>query len=64
MRIHIDETRCQGFGLCKLAAPDFFDVGDRDGYAIALVDRVPPGREDEAAAAARQCPMAAIALID
>jgi ferredoxin len=64
MRIKIDERRCQGFGMCALAAPELFKVGERDGYAIALIEQ--PGAEQYEAAreAAAACPMSAIELID
>ena len=29
MKIKIDERRCQGFGMCALAAPELFKVGEK-----------------------------------
>jgi ferredoxin len=64
MKAKIDERRCQGFGMCALAAPRLFEVGQRDGYAIALVDEIPADQIDAARAAVKECPMRAIKLVD
>lgn len=64
MRIKIDERQCQGFGLCAEVAPHLFKVGERDGYAVALV----PELTDEQLASAREaeaaCPMRAIQIVE
>jgi ferredoxin len=64
MRIKIDERKCQGFGMCAVTAPHLFKVGERDGYAVALVDEVKPEQMEIAQEAAASCPMSAIDLIE
>jgi ferredoxin len=64
MKIKIDERRCQGFGMCALTAPDLFKVGEKDGYAVALVSEVAPEQAEAARAAVESCPMRAIELIE
>ncbi|HKS98727.1 MAG TPA: ferredoxin [Rugosimonospora sp.] len=61
MRIKLDRTVCDGFGVCGLRAPETFSL-DEWGYA-ALVDRsgeVAPGREDGVRQALLDCPVHAI----
>jgi ferredoxin len=62
MKIRIDERRCQGFGMCAIAAPELFAVGEKDGYAVALVSEVAPEQREAAQAAVENCPMHAIDL--
>lgn len=63
MRAVVNNRKCQGFGICKLAAPELFEVGEADGYAIVLKDPIPLSQADDAESAARQCPMEAIELL-
>jgi ferredoxin len=64
MKIKIDERRCQGFGMCALAAPGLFKVGEKDGYAVALVSEVAPEQREAAQTAVENCPMHAIELVE
>jgi ferredoxin len=64
MKIRIDERRCQGFGMCAIAAPELFAVGEKDGYAVALVSEVAPEQREAAQAAVENCPMHAIELTE
>jgi ferredoxin len=64
MKITIDERRCQGFGMCALAAPELFKVGEKDGYAVALVSEVTHEQIEAARAAVENCPMHAIELTE
>lgn len=61
MKIHIDELRCEGYGFCEQAAPDLLAL-DSEGELRVLVEQVPEGRDEDAAAAVRVCPMAALRL--
>lgn len=64
MKIKIDERRCQGFGMCALTTPNLFKVGEKDGYAVALVSEVAPEQLEAAQAAVASCPMSAIDLTE
>jgi ferredoxin len=59
-RISVDNDRCELYGICQWEAPEIFEL-DRDGrlrYRRQLVDE----DVEQAAAAARCCPMQAIVL--
>ena len=65
MRIKLDRTVCDGFGVCGLRAPDSFTL-DEWGYA-ALADRtgmVPAEREPAVRNAMSGCPVQAITELD
>ncbi|MGW2201479.1 ferredoxin [Streptomyces sp. NPDC001774] len=52
MKLLLDSTLCQGYGLCQESAPDLVEL-DEWGYAKVVVLDVPSG--PEAAARARAC---------
>lgn len=62
MRIEVSRTRCESFGFCEQAAPELLRLDD-EAEPQLLVDPVPPGQEGKAEAAARACPVAALALL-
>ncbi|MFG2550973.1 ferredoxin [Streptomyces sp. NPDC048581] len=62
MKLLLDSTRCQGYGLCQEPAPEQIDL-DEWGYAQVRVTEVPPGGEDAAAAAVDACPNSALRLV-
>jgi ferredoxin len=64
MKIQIDSTKCDAYGLCAEAAPQLFELDDF-GYATATNDGVVPG-SDEAAAqqAISECPVSAIRVLE
>lgn len=77
MKIRINDRKCQGFGMCALAAPDVFGVDENDGYAYVKIPHrqaMPSDRLKEAhapevnleavQAAAASCPMQAIDISD
>ena len=59
-RIMIDRTACSGFGSCIEQSPSLFTLG-ADGIATAPAET---GSAEAAVAAARACPMGAIAVLD
>lgn len=62
MRVQLDATRCDGYGRCAEVAPDLFML-DEWGYGTPVTaGEVPPGSEDVAQLAARECPMKAILI--
>jgi ferredoxin len=64
MRVHVDESKCQGHNRCYALAPELFDVDDF-GSAHEIGDgTVPPELEDKARLAAANCPEYAIVLTD
>jgi ferredoxin len=61
MKVQIDLTKCSGMGLCEVAAPSVFEVGE-DGQAHIIAE---PVSDDDAAAveeAVRNCPTMALSL--
>ncbi|ULR52081.1 ferredoxin [Streptomyces deccanensis] len=62
MKVHVDETKCCGAGLCVLIAPEVFDQRDEDGIVV-LLDQTPAAPHHPAVReAAAVCPTAAITL--
>ena len=61
MKIDIDLTKCSGMGLCEVAAPFIFEVGE-DGQAHLIAE--PVTKDDDAAVeeAVRNCPTMALSL--
>ncbi|OBK83473.1 ferredoxin [Mycolicibacter sinensis] len=64
MKVWVDPERCQGHGLCKMIAPDSFDLDDIDGHSTAANEVVPADQQDLVREAARSCPEQAIILTD
>ncbi|NKZ13014.1 ferredoxin [Mycolicibacterium septicum DSM 44393] len=59
MKVHVDDDRCRGHGVCVAVCPDVFTLTD-GGYAEALVDDVPPELASEVPEAVTACPEHAI----
>ncbi|MFG2294396.1 ferredoxin [Streptomyces sp. NPDC048603] len=59
MKLLLDSTRCQGYGLCQEHAPELVEL-DEWGYAKVLTVAVPSGAEDTARACADSCPNSAL----
>jgi ferredoxin len=59
VRIHVDQARCEGHGVCQAAAPEVFDLDD-DGVVLVRLDPVPAELEALARSAVNQCPVAAM----
>ncbi|MGW0173715.1 ferredoxin [Rhodococcus sp. NPDC003322] len=60
MRIRLDRTVCDGFGICARHAPQYFSLDDW-GYATLIGDgSVPPEDHDAAMRALLDCPAHAI----
>ena len=63
MRIRLDRTVCDGFGVCAKHAPDYFSLDDW-GYASLVGDgSVPPDDRDAVRRARYDCPVHAITEI-
>lgn len=59
MKLLLDSTRCQGYGLCQEHAPELIEL-DEWGYAKVIVFDVPPPSEETARACAESCPNSAL----
>ncbi|MBS1692798.1 MAG: ferredoxin [Actinobacteria bacterium] len=60
MKLVLDSTACQGYGLCQQAAPDLVDLDDW-GYAGLLGDGVLTAEQhDPANDAVSSCPARAL----
>ncbi|MFG2606264.1 ferredoxin [Streptomyces sp. NPDC048514] len=62
MKLLLDATRCQGYGLCQEPAPELIDL-DEWGYAQVSDTPVPEGGEEAAAEAVAACPNSALRLV-
>ena len=60
MKLVLDSTACQAYGLCQQAAPDLVDLDD-SGYAELIGDgTVPADERNNAHDAASSCPARAL----
>ena len=60
LKVHVEAVRCQGHNRCFAIAPALFEIDDY-GNSMAVGDgSVPPGLEDKARLAAKNCPEHAI----
>ena len=60
MKLVLDQTACQGYGMCQEAAPDLVDLDDW-GYAGLIGDGAVPGdQQGQAREAESVCPVAAL----
>lgn len=62
MKLQLDSTLCQGYGLCHERAPELVGI-DEWGYAHLIAATVPGTAADEAAEAVTSCPNAALRLV-
>jgi ferredoxin len=59
--VQADLGQCQGYGNCVAAADDTFDLDD-DGVVVLLRAEIPESDRDRVEAAARSCPVSALAV--
>ena len=64
MRVILDLGRCNAYGNCVIEAPDVFDIDDATGLAVVLEEHPAEERRAKVEAAARLCPVLAIAVED
>jgi ferredoxin len=64
VRVHVDESLCQGHTLCAMAAPEVFHLRDEDGHAYVAVTEFTPTIMEAARRAASTCPEQAIVVED
>ncbi|SFB56613.1 Ferredoxin [Amycolatopsis marina] len=61
MHVTIDFDRCEGHGLCALAAPAVFWIDD-EGYT-QFVAEPPENERDNVTSAVQECPARAVRLL-
>lgn len=62
LRVDIDETLCNGYGNCVVAAPDVFDLDVGTNIAVVQPGHPVDGDGPALREAAADCPVRAIAL--
>ena len=62
MKVKVDRQKCEAHGVCVLAAPSVFALGDDDSVVTVLQEH--PGEElqSQVEEAVRLCPVAAITV--
>lgn len=63
MRVKVDHTKCSGIGLCELAAPTVYEVGD-DGQSHVLKDEAAAQELRAVEDAIAGCPTGALSIED
>jgi ferredoxin len=63
MKVRVDTTKCSGIGLCEVAAPTVFEVGD-DGQSHAISPEPPEGERAAVDEAVNNCPTGAGSMED
>lgn len=61
MKILLERPRCEGHGLCEEAAPDLMHLDDEGELVIDRAE-IDDARRDQAQAAVRVCPVAALRI--
>jgi ferredoxin len=64
MRVVTDLTRCQGYANCLGEAPEVFDLDEATNLVVVLQEHPPEELREAVHAAARVCPVQAIAVED
>jgi ferredoxin len=62
VKVRVDSERCQGHTLCKMIAPDSFELNEIDGSSSPVSEVVPPEEEDAVREAVHSCPEQAISI--
>jgi ferredoxin len=57
--IRADHKKCEGFGNCVMAAPEFVDV-DEEGVVVVLQEQIPESALSRVENAVRSCPVSAL----
>ncbi|MET0900457.1 MAG: ferredoxin [Mycobacterium sp.] len=60
MRIRLDRTLCDGFGLCAKHAPEYFSLDDWGYASLEGNGRIPEADRDAVQRALLDCPVHAI----
>ena len=63
MKVKVDRTKCSGIGLCEVAAPSVYQVGD-DGQSHVLTDEISTEELQAVEEAIAGCPTSALSIDD
>jgi ferredoxin len=63
MRVHVDDDRCKGHGVCCGLCPEVFELTD-EGYSATRVSEVPKQYDDLVRRAVDECPEGAISIAE
>ena len=63
MRVHVEDGRCEGHGLCADTAPDVYDLDDDAVVVLKTTGEIPERLQRAAEAGARVCPVAALRIV-
>jgi ferredoxin len=61
MKVKVDTTKCSGIGLCEVAAPSVFEIGD-DGQARAINPAPAQNERADVEEAVNNCPTGALSI--
>jgi ferredoxin len=61
LTLHVDESRCQGHGICHLVAPHLLEVDD-EGRGLVISARIDADSVEDAEVAVSRCPEQAVVL--
>lgn len=61
MKVSVDTAKCSGIGLCEVAAPAVFEVGD-DGQSRAINPEPPENERAAVEHAVKDCPTGALSI--
>jgi ferredoxin len=64
VRIQVNESLCQGHGVCSLVDDALFPLDDDGHSALLELSDVPAGLEDTARRGVSSCPEAALDLVE
>jgi ferredoxin len=62
MKVTVDESLCDGHGLCVAACPEVFSLGDEDDLVTILIEDPEESLRDEITEAVARCPKTALTL--
>ena len=62
MRVTVDLTKCNAYANCLMEAPEVFDLDGETGLVTVLQEQPPDELRARVEAAARVCPVQAIAV--
>ncbi|WP_427918304.1 ferredoxin [Streptomyces sp. cg40] len=60
-RVVLDRTKCEGHGMCEVAAPAYFEL-DAEGKLAVLEPQVGADDDSRVQEAVRSCPVAALRI--
>ena len=64
MKVAVNWKVCSGHAHCQERCPEVFGTDDKWGKCVILVKEVPPGLEEKARLAVKNCPEGALSVSD